>query len=190
MPLLIRWGTPTRALSPIAVAGLILCSHAANADLLSTAPNPLIEQHQSVIEQELSQQRAFVAAALEQSQAVLSNLMEQNHSVAGTNFGFDPASQNPAAERLSDFSAQQAEIIADYALGMRLRNERIAGDFSDHVNARALLFFQTGSLFGLTDLELEDPQTDPPIAPPALTVPFPGLTAPIGGFFAMTDSNP
>lgn len=174
----------------LSVAALLITSLDANADILPKNLAPHLSQHEARVNQELAQQREFVAAALEQSQAVLASLLEQSHSAAATYFGFDPATREPAAERLADFSAQQADIIADYALGMRLRNAQIAGDFSDHINTRAVLFFETGSLFGAPDLELEVPDVAPPLAPPEITVPFPGLTAPVGGFFATLDNNP
>lgn len=178
------------ALSCLASVSLFSTALMAHAEIPYPTAAPHMAQHKTLIDQELNQQREFVAGSIAQSQAILSSLLEQSEAAAATNFGFDPATRDPAAERISDFSGQQSDFIAEYAQGMRLRNAQIAGDFSDHINTRALLFFQTGSLYGVADLELEAPEFDPPIDPPEITVPFPGLTAPVGGFFAILDSNP
>jgi len=178
------------ALSAVAVACFVSTTLAVTAETPSSATSPHSMQHEALINQQLAHQREFVAGALAQSQAVLTALLLQSHTSSYTNFQFAPDTRGPITERISEFSSAQEDLISEYAQGMRLRNAQIAGEFSDHLDARALMFFQAGSLYGPPELEFEAPNLPSPIAPPDISVPFPGLTAPLGGFFATLDTNP
>lgn len=172
-------------------ASVALTTLSVSADSPSPAAAPSLVQPQAAIDQQINQQRAFVANAIEQSQTLLATLLQQSRATTGTDFVFVPGIQTPSAERVSNFVAQQSEFISDYADAMRQRNAQIAGDFSDYANLRAGLFFQTGSIFGLTGADSDLPQSPSPIVPPAVTRPFPGLIeAPAGGFFALLDHTP
>lgn len=184
--------TDTRrvSLSGLACACVLSAALSVAAETPSSAQSPHSLQHEALIDQQLITQREFVADALAQSQAVLTALLLQSHTSSATNFQFAPDTRDPVTERISEISSAQESFIAEYALGMRLRNAQLEGDFSDHLNARALMFFQTGSLYDGPDLEFEAPSLPSPVTPPTISVPFPGLTAPIGGFFATLDTNP
>lgn len=146
-------------------------------------------QPQAFINEMMDVQRDFVVNELAQSSAVLSSLMQYNQVGNQTDFLFNSNGRDLAAQRISTFNDAQQEFIADFAEGMRVRSAAISGDFSEHVNMRAVAFFQAGSLFMDSDLEFEGSENPSPIPIPDVASPFPMQEQPIGGFFAVANNS-
>lgn len=154
--------------------------------LLVGAPFAAVAQQsvaQQFVTERLASDRRFVADALQQQQQKLEEMMVQNQAIMKQSQTGMPA-ESLFASRIADFAEVQTGLITDYNDLLRLRTSGAAQGVNNRTTALSLLFAQSGFIYGSPDVNIISMISLPSPTLSSVTVPFPGLTAPVRGFFA------
>lgn len=137
------------------------------------------QQH---VAEQLLADRQFVAETIHVQQQKLEELM--SYSAAMMSWPQEELlTEGLFASRMEDFAEVQANIVTDYSEMLSLRTFRVADDVDNRNEALLLLFFQTGSIFGMPDVPIVPQASVVAQSPDTPGVPNNAAPEPLGGFF-------